>query len=178
MAFGMRVVGYEPYVDTSQLPQGVEMRSILEDALHEGDYVTLHVAGTQANRGLIGVKQLAAMRANAVLINTTRGMVVNEDALFDALVAGKISGAALDVFLHEPVRRDERLVNLENVIVTPHNAGNTHEAKERMASHCVQNILSFYRTGRPDWCVDANVFRGEKVLEQQTGKPDTETKEE
>jgi len=107
----------------------------LDDLLAQADIVTLHVPLTEATRGLIGARELARMRPSAILINTARGGLVDEEALYRALVAGQIAGAGLDVFAQEPPPPDHPLLRLENVVATPHIAAGTRDAlREKMAA--------------------------------------------
>ncbi|MCD7806308.1 MAG: NAD(P)-binding domain-containing protein, partial [Lachnospiraceae bacterium] len=97
-AFGMNIVGYDPYTDGKTLPDYITLKNTLEETLTEGDFVTLHVAGTESTRGMIGKEQLACMKSDAIIVNTTRGFVIDEQALIEALEKKSIAGAALDVF--------------------------------------------------------------------------------
>jgi phosphoglycerate dehydrogenase-like enzyme len=123
-ALGMRVL----YADHRALDRqreaalGVEHRS-LEALLEEADYVSLHVPATSTNERFFGAAHLARMRPGAYLVNTSRGAVVDEDALYEALAAGRIAGAGLDVHAHEPRPPTDRFCTLENVVLTPHIAG-------------------------------------------------------
>lgn len=103
----------------------------LEDILHTADYVTIHTPLKPETRGLIGPRQIAMMKPGAYLINCARGGIVDEVALHEALVEGRLAGAALDVFGREPVAPADPLLQLENVVVTPHIAWHTREAMKR-----------------------------------------------
>jgi phosphoglycerate dehydrogenase-like enzyme len=130
-AFGMRVVhtrGSGPY---EELP--------LDRLLAEADVVSLHVPLTPETRHLIGVPELALMRPSAVLVNVSRGPVVDEAALVDALVEGRIAGAALDVYEHEP-EVSAGLLGLENVVLSPHLGSSTHVAREAMGMLCADAL--------------------------------------
>lgn len=130
-AFGMRVVhtrGSGPY---GELP--------LDRLLAEADVVSLHVPLTPETRHLIGVPELALMRPSAVLVNVSRGPVVDEAALVDALVEGRIAGAALDVYEHEP-EVSAGLLGLENVVLSPHLGSSTHVAREAMGMLCADAL--------------------------------------
>jgi len=130
-AFGMRVVhtrGSGPY---EELP--------LDRLLAEADVVSLHVPLTPETRHLIGAPELALMRPSAVLVNVSRGPVVDEAALVDALVEGRIAGAALDVYEHEP-EVSAGLLGLENVVLSPHLGSSTHVAREAMGMLCADAL--------------------------------------
>ena len=130
-AFGMRVVhtrGSGPY---EELP--------LDRLLAEADVVSLHVPLTPETRHLMGAPELALMRPSAVLVNVSRGPVVDEAALVDALVEGRIAGAALDVYEHEP-EVSAGLLGLENVVLSPHLGSSTHVAREAMGMLCADAL--------------------------------------
>jgi glyoxylate reductase len=118
----------------------------LDDLLRSADVVSLHVPLTEETRGLISRARLALLRDGATLINTARGAVVDEDALVDELVSGRIS-AGLDVFADEP-RVPKRLLGLPNVVLTPHLASSTAETRAAMTQMLVDNVLAFL-TGEP-----------------------------
>ena len=113
-----------------------------EQLLAESDYVVLTVPLTPETRGLIGRAELAAMKPTASLINVARGAVVDQDALTEALAAGRLHGAALDVTDPEPLPRDHPLLRLENVIITPHLGSATEQTRRRMAEISVENLLA------------------------------------
>lgn len=139
-AFGMRIVACVRHPERYS-GSGAELAASLDRALAEGDYVSLHVSGTEENRGLIGSRELGLMKPGAVLINTTRGFVIDEKALYEALAGGRLAGAGLDVFEDEPLRAGNPLLELDNVFATPHSAANTPEANLRAFRQCAENIL-------------------------------------
>jgi glyoxylate reductase len=134
-AFGMRVVHH-------RRSDGVP----LDDLLRSSDVVSLHVPLTDETRGMLSRERLALIRDGATLVNTARGAIVDEDALVDELVSGRIS-AGLDVFVDEP-RVPERLLELPNVVLTPHIASATVETRAAMTRVLVDNVLAFLR-GEP-----------------------------
>jgi len=122
--FGMRVL----YCNRTRLPAAQEAKLGVEYAdigrlLAESDFVSLHATNIPANKGLIGAQTFAAMKPTAFFINTARGPIVDEDALYDALTEGTIAGAGLDVHTIEPRPTPDKLAPLRNVILTPHIAG-------------------------------------------------------
>lgn len=141
LAFDMRVVYHDLRSQVSG-PPGVSRAAGLEEALRQADFVTLHTDLTPQSKHLIGAQQLAAMKPAAYLINTSRGAVVDQAALYQALKAGRIAGAALDVLEEEPPRPDEPLLTLPNVIVTPHIGTATRETRSAMIELAVQNLLA------------------------------------
>jgi D-3-phosphoglycerate dehydrogenase len=143
-AFGARVLGYDPYVAKLECKK-VET---LEELLRESDLVTLHVPLTDETRRMIGAREIALMKKTAVLVNTCRGGVVDEGALYAAMKAGHLFGAGLDVWDVEPPPQDHPLLTLPNVIATPHVAGNTFETQERSALRVAQQAVDFLQ-GKP-----------------------------
>ena len=143
-AFNARIVAYDPYV--SNLP--FERKSRLEDLLPEADLLTLHVPLTDETRHMIGERELARMKPTAVLVNTSRGGVIDEAALYEALKAGRLFGAGLDVWEVEPPPKDHPLLQLPNVVATPHAAGGTEETQIRSALQVAQQVVEVLQ-GKP-----------------------------
>src|SRR2546422_8808124 len=132
-AFGMQVVGHDPYLLPERAAE-LHVRLLTIDALLRAvDVVTLHVALTDETHHLIDANRLKLMKPTAVLINTARGELVDEVALADAIREKRIGGAAIDVFAGEPLPADSPLRGLDRVILTPHLAASTAEAQERVA---------------------------------------------
>ena len=141
-AFGMRVVVYDPFVpDTVFGEFRVEPVMDLLPGLAICDFLSVHVPLIQQTAGLIGRKELAAMKPTAFLISTARGGVVDEDELVNALRTGLIRGAGLDVFKEEPLPGNHPLLGLENVILSPHVAALTEECAQRMDDVAARNCL-------------------------------------
>jgi phosphoglycerate dehydrogenase-like enzyme len=115
----------------------------LETLLESAQVVSLHTALTEESRGLLGRAEIARMRPGALLINTARGALIDQDALVEALAAGRLGGAALDVFSPEPLPAQHPLTHLPNVVLTPHLAANTREARQRSVRECLANIRRF-----------------------------------
>ena len=137
LGFRMRVLGFDPFVERASMREaGVEKCDRLSDLLPAADFVSLHSVLTPDTRHIIGPAELEAMKPSAVLINVSRGALVDESALVDALLAGRLAGAGLDVFSLEPLTLSghplSRLFRLPNVILMPHLAFYTHEAMERL----------------------------------------------
>ena len=146
-AFGMRVVAYTR-TRREGLPDWLEQRGTLREVLAESDFVTLHCPLTEATRGLIGSEALSVMRPTAYLVNTSRGPVVDERALAEALNAGRLAGAGVDVLCEEPPSADCPLITARNCRVTPHYAWATEEARRRLWQVVVENARAF-ASGRP-----------------------------
>lgn len=146
--FDMQVLAYDPYVDEKQAEAiGVRMTS-LEEVIASADFVSLHAALTEETRNMIGKRELEQMKLSAFLINTARGGLVDEEALYTALVEGKLAGAALDAFTSEPPV-DSPLLELRNVVITPHIGAHTKEAIERVGVLAAQNVVQALHTGEP-----------------------------
>jgi lactate dehydrogenase-like 2-hydroxyacid dehydrogenase len=136
---------------------GLQWRE-LDDLLRESDYVSINIALSEETRGLIGEREIGLMKADGVLVNTARGPIVDQDALFRALVENRIGGAALDVFAEEPLRTDHPLLALENVVVSPHVGSATFETRARMTDLAVDNLLAFFRGEEPPAPVNPEVL--------------------
>lgn len=126
--FGADVVAHDPYVDDAVVRDHGAEPAGLTALLERADAVTLHVRLSAETEGLLGAEEFAAMRESALLVNTARGGLLDEDALVDALRTGEIAGAALDVFRSEPLPDDHPLVDCEGVVLSPHVAGSTRDA--------------------------------------------------
>lgn len=147
-AFGMKILAHDPYLAAKGWPDGnVACAGDLTAALGKADFVSVHIP--KADKPIIGVAEIASMKRGAIIVNTARGGIVDEAALCDALRSGQIAAAALDVFDAEPPQADHPLLAFDQVILTPHTAGLTAEAAERMAVSSVQNVLDFF-AGRLD----------------------------
>jgi phosphoglycerate dehydrogenase-like enzyme len=142
-AFGMRIVVFDPYVK-AEAPALKEadaaLASSLEDALAAADVVSVHSALTEETRHLFNAKTLAAAKPGALLINASRGGVVDEAALVDALKSGHLGGAALDVREIEPPPRQAELEAMDNVVLTPHCASFTKEAQARTLQAVAEDV--------------------------------------
>src|SRR5690606_9702268 len=126
---------------------GVELAS-KDELLSNSDYVTIHMVLSDRTRGLIGERELSLMKSTAYLVNTSRGPIVEEAALIQALEKHRISGAALDVFDHEPLPPGHPLLGLDNVVLTPHLGFVTREAYKLYYGECVEDIGA-YLNGTP-----------------------------
>ncbi len=152
-AFQMRVIAFDPYVTADRaLSLGVEMME-LDDLLAEADFVTLHTALTEANRGMINAERLAKMKKTGILINAARGALVDEQALYDAVNNGVIGGAAIDVFSEEPAVGNI-LTTHPKIVVTPHLAASTNEAQDRAAVDVAEQVLEVLAGGAPRFPVN------------------------
>jgi glyoxylate reductase len=135
---------------------GVRYRD-LDELLRESDFLVINAGYHSGTHHLIGAREFALMKPTACLINTARGLIVDEGALVEALKAGRIAGAALDVYEQEP-RVHPDLVTLENVVLTPHIGSAGQDTRERIASVVVDNILAFLHGDRPPNVYNPEVF--------------------
>jgi len=152
--FEMRIL-YVDAVPRPEIDRAYGARQVdLETALREADFVSLHVPLMPETRHLIGAAQLALMKPSAILINTSRGPVVDQAALARALTAGRPAMAALDVTDPEPIALDDSLLALPNVIIAPHIASGSRATREQMAEMAVDNLLAGLRGELPPNCVN------------------------
>ncbi|SMX41110.1 hydroxyacid dehydrogenase [Maliponia aquimaris] len=141
--FGMTIRAFDPYLHAQGWPEGpVALATDLHAGLAWADVIS--VSAPKADKPLIGAAEFAAMKHGAILVNTARGGIVDEAALIAAIAAGKVGAAGLDVFEDEPPAPDNPLLGFDQVILSPHIAGVTEGASERMAIGSAQNILDFF----------------------------------
>ncbi|MDD1743557.1 MAG: D-glycerate dehydrogenase [Methanomassiliicoccales archaeon] len=155
--FGMRIL----YHNRNPSPLAAEVRAemvSLDHLLSDADFVSLHVPLSQSTRHLIGKRELDLMKPTAVLINVSRGEVIDEAALAEALKQGRIAGAGLDVFENEP-KLAPGLVGLENVVLTPHIGSASVETRQRMARIAVDNLADALEGRTPKHMVNPQVLR-------------------
>ncbi|MGC8933239.1 MAG: glyoxylate reductase [Candidatus Methanodesulfokora sp.] len=160
--FNMKILYYD-VVRREDMERELGIKYVdLETLLKESDFVTIHTPLTPETYHLIGEKQLRMMKKTAFLINTSRGKVVDQKALYKALKEGWIAGAALDVFEQEPIEMDDPLLELENVVLAPHIASASHETRSRMAEIVAENLLAFKRGEIPPTLVNKDVINVRK----------------
>jgi (S)-sulfolactate dehydrogenase len=147
-AFDMEIIAHDPFIPADDPSWKQAERVSLNDLLQRSDVLSIHTPLTDETRHLIGSAALGLMKPTAVLINTSRGGVVDEKALASALRSGTIAGAALDVFSIEPLGPEpaSRFEGLDNLVLTPHVAGNTRESVDRVAEVTVANVLEALAT--------------------------------
>jgi D-3-phosphoglycerate dehydrogenase len=143
LAMEMNVLVYDPYKPADEIKAaGCEPVADLDAALPRADFVSIHCPKTSETIAMFNAARLKRMKPTAYLINTARGGIIDEPALYDALVSGRLAGAGLDVFEQEPPPAGHSLFELPNVIMAPHVAGVTREAVDRMSEQTARNILS------------------------------------
>jgi phosphoglycerate dehydrogenase-like enzyme len=157
--FQMRILAYSLHADPTQAAQlGVQLTS-LEDLLRRADFVSLHARLTGSNRHLLGRKELALLKPTAYLINVARGALIDQAALMDALRAGRLAGAGLDVFEVEPLPPDDPLLGLDNVLVTFHWLTSTHDVWQATGQAMARGMLCAARGQVPENVVNPEVLQ-------------------
>lgn len=161
----MQIIVYDPFISENALPSGVKKVDTLKQLVQKVDIVSVHCPLTKETNHLLGEEELSNMKPNAYLVNTARGGIVDETALIKALERGLIAGAALDTFAQEPLSADSPLLKLDNVIVTPHIAGNAQESFVRMGVTAVK--LAFQILEGKEGGIPVDNFINREVLEKK-----------
>ncbi|MGM7722235.1 hydroxyacid dehydrogenase [Metabacillus sp. Hm71] len=144
IAFGMTVIGYDPYVREEDFPfveTGI-MKADFHEVLKQGDFISIHTPLTKDTKSLISWNEFHLMKKNAVVINTSRGGIIDEAALLKSVEAGHLSGAFLDVLEVEPIKLDNPLLNNHKITITPHIAGLTKESQERISAIISDEVVN------------------------------------
>ncbi|ARP98020.1 hydroxyacid dehydrogenase [Pseudorhodoplanes sinuspersici] len=142
--FGMTVLAYDPFLSSDQIAARGAKKTNLVELLERSDFVTLHCPRSAETLDMFGTEEFKLMKRSAFFINTARGGIHNEEELAQAIARAYIAGAGIDVFLQEPTPYDHPLLQFDNVVVTPHNAGITHEALEMMASSAASQWIDVF----------------------------------
>jgi phosphoglycerate dehydrogenase-like enzyme len=167
LGLGMRVVVHDPFAaEALRRCEWAEPAESLDVLLAASDFLTLHTSLTAETRHLIGHRELALMRSGAYLINVSRGPVVDEAALIEALQDGHLAGAGLDVFDPEPPDVTNPLLTMPDVIVTPHVASNTDAGIARMSESVVDQIDQLFRGDRPSFLLDPAVWSSRRSFDE------------
>lgn len=148
LGLDMKVISYVPRPEGKEIPEYVELVS-WEELFKNADYISLHVPGGEKNQGLVSKKEFDQMKPSAYLIQVSRGGVIDESALAEAIRTGQIKGAVVDVFSTEPPQEDNPLLGLENVILTPHIGSNTEECMDRIALDVAEDVDLVLSGGNP-----------------------------
>ena len=149
--FDMNVIAFDPYA--KNLPEYITQSENRDEVFANADYVSLHIPATPETVNSVGTHEFDLMKENAFLINTSRGTVVDEIALIEALNEKKIAGAALDVTQKEPINPENPLIAMDNVLTAPHIGGATKEATARSSLICAQGIVDFLNGKKPEFPV-------------------------
>lgn len=154
--FGLNVVAFTAHPSEDKARK-IGMKFLpLDDVLSQSDIITIHVPLIPKTEKMISNPEFHKMKRGTILINTSRGKVIDEIALINALKSGKISGACLDVFAKEPPEKNNPLLNFDNVLLTPHSAFHTTEALRRCTDICIDNVEAFIN-GRPQNIIRPNI---------------------
>jgi D-3-phosphoglycerate dehydrogenase len=157
--FGSRVVAYDPYVKPEVFAAYHAEACALDDVLRQADILTVHCPDLPETQGLIQAPQIRMLKRGAYVLNLARAAIVDEDALYAALVDGHVAGAALDVFRDEPVQSDNRFVALPNVLCSPHLGGATRDVVRHQTDLVVDGIEAYLRGDRPAHIVNPEVLK-------------------
>jgi D-3-phosphoglycerate dehydrogenase len=161
---GLRVLAYDPYLDDDIFDlMNVERCYDLEELLPAVDILSLHVPLTEETFHMIGQRELESLKPGAVLINTCRGRIVEEQALYRALQSGRLAGAGLDVLESEPPAADNPLLSCSSAIVTPHAAWYSEQSTERLKEQGMEEVIRVLNGARPRYAVNLEVLFGKKV---------------
>jgi D-3-phosphoglycerate dehydrogenase len=155
----MKVLAYDPYLSAVEIEaRGATKMETLDELLRRADYVSINCPHTSETRGMMGAKQFATMQPHAYFITTARGFIHDEDALTEALAKKQIAGAGLDVWKKEPPPTEHPLLKFDNVLVSPHTAGVTLEARLRMGQFAAEAVMSALDGKRPPRIVNPDVW--------------------
>jgi D-3-phosphoglycerate dehydrogenase len=154
-ALGMNILAHDPYIDKQRFNHdGIQFCDSLDEIFSKADIVTLHVPNIPETRGMVTRRLIDMMKPAAYVINTSRGEVIDHDALVEALKERRIAGAALDVFPREPLDPDNPLLDLDNVILTPHVAALTKESGVKMTVEAVKQVIDCLEGRVPKYIVN------------------------
>ncbi len=157
-AFGMTIQFYDPYPPADDFAERYSLRAVsLHDLIASSDFISLHLPLTEQTHNLIDRDAIASMRHGAILINTARGGLIDEDALYEALSENKLAGAGFDAFASEPPAGSP-LLTLDNFIATPHTGSSTRQTTLKMGLMASQNALAVLRGDRPEHVVNPEVY--------------------
>lgn len=151
--FNMKVIAFDPYKTAAQVPDGVELTQDFDRIFRESDFVSLHCPATEETFDFVGEKQFSLMKPEAYFINTARGKLVDEKALYHALSTSQIAGAGLDVLKKEPFDPADPIFALSNVVIAPHIGAATKEATDRASLHSAIGIDEVLSGKKPSWPV-------------------------
>ncbi len=159
-AFNMKVIAFDPYVTPEKAREmGITLVPANDDIFRQADVVSLHTPLTPETRGFVNAARLSLMKPTAFLVNFSRGEVVDEKALYQALKGGVIAGAAIDVYDPEPPLSDNPLFELDNIILSPHSAALTQECVIRMATGAAEGVVEVLTGKAPQFIVNPEVLK-------------------
>jgi len=149
-----KVLVFDPFVKEDIIKNNGAVPAEFKDILSNSDYISIHIPLNESTKKIIGKKQLLIMKKDAILINTSRGGVLDEQAVIEALESGKITGAGLDVFETEPIPENSPLLKLDNVILSDHTGWYSEESKVELKTKAALNILAVLKGGKPIYPVN------------------------
>ncbi len=158
--FGLaEVLVYDPYVPAAEAAQNGARSVELDELLRRADYISIHAPLTDATRRMIGAEQFKAMKPTAILVNTSRGPLVDTDALYEALLRGEINSAGIDVHDPEPPKKDCKLFRLDNVVLTDHAGWYSQESQLALQQTAARNVALVLAGKPPLFCVNPEVLK-------------------
>ncbi len=159
LALGMRVIVHDPFVSSQRAAElGVALIPSLEALLNQSDVVSLHLPSTPETRNLMNAERFAQMKAGAILINSARGALIDESALVAALQSGRLAGAGLDVYQQEPIQDDHPLLQIDNVVLSPHIASRTGAGHHRIWETTIVQALQVLRGEKPPFMLNPEIW--------------------
>lgn len=164
LCLGMKVIAYDPFVDKETMKKYSVEYADMETLLKTSDFVSLHLPLNQSTRKMIGKREIQMMKKTAFLINTSRGGIVDETALVEALKENQIAGAALDAFEVEPLPENSMLYDCPKLILTPHIGAHTYEAIYNMNMMAAQSVIDFFNKKLPKYIANSEVI--DKLVKQ------------
>ncbi|RKX69686.1 MAG: C-terminal binding protein [Spirochaetes bacterium] len=149
-----KVLIYDPYVPAADIKKLGGTPAGLNEVVSQSDFISIHAPLTKETEGIIGSKEFAAMKENCILVNTSRGPLINEEALYQALKSGRIAAAGIDVFNSEPLIASSPLRSLENITLTDHAGWYSEESIVELKTKVARNVLSVLKGGKPVYPVN------------------------
>jgi len=157
--FGLaEVLAYDPYVEAGKMAQAGARKVELDELLERSDYISVHAPLTDQTRHMIGREQFAKMKPTAILVNTSRGGLIDPDALYEALKTGRINSAGIDVYEPEPPKPDCKLFELDNIVLTDHTGWYSEESQLTLQQTAARNVALVLAGKRPLFCVNPEVL--------------------
>lgn len=170
-AFGMRILAFDPYIDAAAIEaEGVEKGEDLDAVLAAADVVSLHLQLTPETRAIMNRERLGRMKKGAMLVNTARGALVDDEALIQALETGHLRGAAMDVFEVEPLPVDHPFAKEDRLVLSPHIAGATDECLRRTAIQTAEQVIDVLEARKPPHLVNPEVWDRRRLGKTSAGR--------
>jgi D-3-phosphoglycerate dehydrogenase len=153
------VLAFDPFVGAEQMAKTGATKVTLEELLERSDFISVHAPLTDQTRHIIGAAELAKMKSTAILVNTSRGPLIDPDALYEALTTGQINSAGLDVHEPEPPEANSRFFGLDNIVLTDHTGWYSEESQLTLQQTAARNVARVLAGERPVFCVNPEVFK-------------------